>query len=549
MSAIYSPLPQFFDTLDGSPLEGGYIYIGASGQNPETNPATVYWDSALTQPASQPIRTRGGVPVRGSVPSNFFVSGDYSLTVRDAQRMLVITRSTSVGVDLGLEADAVRTELLTAATGKGSDMVKFVAAGTGAVEQTIETRLRRVIYADDYGTLPQAVAAALAAGGGGVWLTPGKRYTLTTRLTIPSRCGLFSDGSAEIYAPAAVFSNTSLTAKYTATSSVIDVSGLTISPHTPADSPFIVGIRIRSEVAGGRLVDAIVARNVDNLLIRDCDISGFPLGCGIRAASLIGGNITNNHIHEFTDNTNWGGSPAAPPQITGIEIDNDVVVSASVGTKVTNNTIRSLTVGSTFLAAHGYQTDGINIANKDAYNIAVCGNTITDVGEGIDHFGKGCTITGNAISNVYIFGIKLIHGASSNSVSGGSIINFGLAGVIVSGTSAAGATDIQGNAISGVSISTGNYNSAWTASSTACILISDNGGATGKPKSTLVTGCTLTQGAFCKYGWLDSSTGSGNIGEGLVIIPGAANVKRVEVTGAAGSCRVAGSGTYSTSLT
>jgi hypothetical protein len=527
MTAITAPLPQFFER-NGAPLQNGFIYIGSASSNPETAPVSVYWDAGLTQPASQPIRTIGGFPVRGGNPSNLFVNGDYSLTVRDAARSLVLTRPQSVGVDLAL----------------------FKASGAGAVTQSVTARLEKIVYADDYGTLVQALAAASAAGGGGVWLTPGKRYTLTTRLTIPSRCGLISDGSAEIYAPAANFSNTSLTGKYLANSCVLDLSGLTSSPFTPADSPFVVGVRIRSEVAGGRMVDAIVARNVDNLVIHGCDIAGFPLGACIRAASLIGGAITNNHIHECTDNTNWGGSPAAPPQITGIELDNDLVNSAtSVATRITGNTIRSLTVGAIFLPLYGYQTDGINIANKNSYGIAVCNNTISDVGEGIDHFGKSCALTGNTVSNAYIFGIKMVHGASNNAISGGSIINFGLAGISVSGSSVAGAGDTDGNSITGVTISTGNYNAAWNASSTACILITDNVGTTGKPKNTLVTGCTLTEGAFCKYGWLDSSTGSGNFGEGLVIKAGAANVKRIEVTGAAGTCRIAGSGTYSTSLT
>ena len=57
--SVNQPFPIFTDA-DGQPLDDAYIYIGAANQNPVSNPITVYWDSALTIPASQPIRTSGG---------------------------------------------------------------------------------------------------------------------------------------------------------------------------------------------------------------------------------------------------------------------------------------------------------------------------------------------------------------------------------------------------------------------------------------------------------------------------------------------------------
>ena len=46
--------------LDGTPLEDGYVYIAQDGFNPQTNPIPVYWDSDLTIPAAQPVRTIDG---------------------------------------------------------------------------------------------------------------------------------------------------------------------------------------------------------------------------------------------------------------------------------------------------------------------------------------------------------------------------------------------------------------------------------------------------------------------------------------------------------
>lgn len=75
--------------LDGQPLNGGYLYFGAADLDPETNPVTVYWDAAGTQPAAQPIRTSNGMPIRNGTPAFLFASGNYSITVRDSLKRIV----------------------------------------------------------------------------------------------------------------------------------------------------------------------------------------------------------------------------------------------------------------------------------------------------------------------------------------------------------------------------------------------------------------------------------------------------------------------------
>lgn len=78
-------IPPFkvYPDRDGSPLEAGYIYVGEPNQDPQSSPIAVFWDAALTQPASQPIRTLNGVASRNGSPSAFFADGDYSIRVND----------------------------------------------------------------------------------------------------------------------------------------------------------------------------------------------------------------------------------------------------------------------------------------------------------------------------------------------------------------------------------------------------------------------------------------------------------------------------------
>lgn len=88
LNQIAPPYPVFCDT-DGTPLDAGYIYIGNSNANPETDPVPVFWDAELSLPAPQPIRTINGYPSRYGTPAQLYVNGAFSITVRNAAKGLV----------------------------------------------------------------------------------------------------------------------------------------------------------------------------------------------------------------------------------------------------------------------------------------------------------------------------------------------------------------------------------------------------------------------------------------------------------------------------
>jgi hypothetical protein len=88
--SIQPPYPAFAG-IDGLPLENGYIWIGMVNLNPQVNPIAVYWDSALTIPAVQPIRTLNGYPVYQGTPSRFYSATDYSIQVLDNKGSVVYT--------------------------------------------------------------------------------------------------------------------------------------------------------------------------------------------------------------------------------------------------------------------------------------------------------------------------------------------------------------------------------------------------------------------------------------------------------------------------
>lgn len=96
MSALsIQPTYPIFTDIDGQPLEDGFVWIGGANLAPIGNPITVYWDAALTIPAAQPIRTRGGYPMNSGTPARLYVNTDYSIQVQNKNGSVVYSAPTA----------------------------------------------------------------------------------------------------------------------------------------------------------------------------------------------------------------------------------------------------------------------------------------------------------------------------------------------------------------------------------------------------------------------------------------------------------------------
>ena len=174
--SVSSPLPLYVD-LDGQPLQNGFLYFGVVGLNPETNPIAMYWDSALTQPAAQPVRTINGIPSRNGTPAMLYTSTDHSLTIKDSRGRLVLYAGNSV--EYSLEAQlASTTNALFGAGSIGYDAARNYLPGTVGYELN-QSRLRDTVNVRDFGAVGDGVADNYAAfvnalaGGGRIELSAG----------------------------------------------------------------------------------------------------------------------------------------------------------------------------------------------------------------------------------------------------------------------------------------------------------------------------------------------------------------------------------------
>lgn len=218
LTQVTGPYPIFTD-LDGSPLDDGYLYIGAINEDPETNPIQVFWDSDLTIPATQPIRTNSGYAWRNGTPALLYTAGEFSITIRNKRQEFVLYSPVGYGFDPaavsasvvkndftgdGVEVDFTLSsapstilatnvfingvyqekdsyslsgnvitfsiappisssiEVMTNETGVinsgNATAISYTASFPGAVQQTVQTKLEQYVSVKDFGAVGNGVA-------------------------------------------------------------------------------------------------------------------------------------------------------------------------------------------------------------------------------------------------------------------------------------------------------------------------------------------------------------------------------------------------------
>jgi hypothetical protein len=112
LTQVTGPYPIFTD-LDGSPLDDGYLYIGAINDDPETNPIQVFFDANLTIPATQPIRTSNGYAYRNGTPALLYAGGEFSITIRNKRNEFVLYSPVGYGFDpAAVSASVVKNDFI-----------------------------------------------------------------------------------------------------------------------------------------------------------------------------------------------------------------------------------------------------------------------------------------------------------------------------------------------------------------------------------------------------------------------------------------------------
>ena len=135
MSALsIQPTYPIFTDIDGQPLENGFVWVGTTNLDPQSNPISVYWDKDLTIPAAQPIRTLAGYPSNGGTPARLYVAADYSIRVTNKNGSVVYSAPAATERVSGVVVSDIDASL-----------VGYTPAGGGAVATTLENQLKESV--------------------------------------------------------------------------------------------------------------------------------------------------------------------------------------------------------------------------------------------------------------------------------------------------------------------------------------------------------------------------------------------------------------------
>lgn len=144
-SLVAQPHLYMGDTT-GRPLDAGKVYFGEPNKDPEFYPINVFYDEALTIPAMQPIRTKGGfMNASGQMVEVYATETTYSVKVLDSYGRQVF----------------YQTEMSSTST-SGSVSTKLPYAG--AITRSQDTKNNDIPSIKDFANAVDAQAAAISQG-------------------------------------------------------------------------------------------------------------------------------------------------------------------------------------------------------------------------------------------------------------------------------------------------------------------------------------------------------------------------------------------------
>lgn len=329
---IKAPFDQYTNSV-GAPLNAGKIYIGVAGMNPETNPISLYWDSAFTSPASNPLTTSGGLIYRNGTPAKIFCqSANYSITVKDSKGLLVYSNLNTVdksvtfdsvsdlatinpiviGSNTVIIGDADRGGVFTwVASGTVDNGIVF-AGLTGYWKRSVSSVVNAKWFgAKGDGTTDDTVAIQNAINSNYEVFLPAGKYKITSSLTISAKQKLSGEDKTSsviwVYFGAGSTSVASSAVKVDGSGEVHNVSFWYPTQNNAGSPvqfpPSIYLTNYYGVVKNVNLLNSYIGILADASAFTITDVAGYPLAQGIYIYQCFDvPKVTNIH---FNPNVLW----------------------------------------------------------------------------------------------------------------------------------------------------------------------------------------------------------------------------------------------------
>ena len=275
---------QFID-INGKPLVGGQVFHYEVGT---LTPKTTYQDAGQTIPNTNPVvlDARGQASIYGTGAYRQILKDVVSVTIWDA---VVPDVSTAVFDALNLFKADLATNNDPA---KGAALVGFFQAGAGAVGQTLMTKARNIVTAEDFGAIGdgvaddtaalQAAATAMGVIRGGAVLCRNRYLINSANLTLPENVALVGTwspfGQLPFQSPAQAH-NLSCTLILNTSFSIIMSAGAQLEKLSIIRKGLTVGEATTAAFAGTAIKGLGTAPNeMDGIRLSHLQILGFALG-------------------------------------------------------------------------------------------------------------------------------------------------------------------------------------------------------------------------------------------------------------------------------
>jgi hypothetical protein len=334
LSALGGAAAQFFDN-NGVILSGGKIYTYVAGT---TTPRATYTSATGVTPHTNPIILDSA----GRVPG-----GEIWLTQGLVYKFVI---ETSTGVLIGTYDNIPNT----ADSGVDANTVAYTYPATGAINQTVQTKLDQYLSVADFGAVGdgvtddtaaiQAATAAIPSDGGEVFFPEGD-YFITDSIRPKSNTTLRGEGRGSRVKCASVGWELTSTDKFGLVN-VKNVSNVRITGLC------LYGTKLASNTYSPKLVffENAINLTIDTNYLENSAWEGIWSGGPPSASRRI--LISNNHV----ENVGWPaagfiGLPAIQPNcfdvvVTGNSLYNvgGGIGPAAVNIVITNNLIRDITL-------------------------------------------------------------------------------------------------------------------------------------------------------------------------------------------------------------
>jgi len=506
---------QLFDN-NGVPLSGGFLYSYSAGT---TTPVATYTSASGLIANANPIV----LDASGRIPFEIWLTAgaNYKFVLKDSTGVQIGSYDDIPGVN---DQSAVTAQIAALAASyaapTGSNLIGYLATGSGAVASTVQTKLREQISVKDFGAKGDgttddtaAIQAAVAASSGKALYFPAGTYIVSDIITLVANSVVYGDQG---------ITTLKLKAK------VYTAANVSIFVLTGISNVYIYGL-----IFNGNKGNIGSARNPINTVYNTTQVTfdtcqwvsceGICLNVSTSVDSFAVLNCRFISCGGATDNSDGYRNQAIAFSTTGsarskdIEITGnyffaqglDCISMCNLDDVVVSNNAAYDSYSFLYNNPSPYRTINLTVTGNVIYNTnqGSLNNTVNPVAIDLPRV-SNATITGNSIFKCEQSGIGIFDDSSNVVVSGNSLVDCGYKGVSWYGGISVGGGNGTASGIFEVVVSNNTVISTGTYTNMKFGILLDS-----DLEAVIISGNNLVNYVTSKYGYYVYTT-----------IPGAANV-------------------------